>query len=76
MSLSRDCSHSPTHCLPPRDAGLKLALEIKSKAPGTLLKDFIATMESPVFQSKIAALREKVSAFALTFPLPIAPTFQ
>jgi hypothetical protein len=55
---------------------LNLALEIKKQAPGTLLKDFITTMNNPAFQSKLHELKGRVSAFAQKFPLPIAPTFQ
>lgn len=41
-----------------------------------MLKDFIATMNTPDFQDKLKDLRDRVGAFAQKFPLPIAPTFQ
>ncbi|XP_054155058.1 serine hydroxymethyltransferase-like [Oppia nitens] len=52
------------------DEGLKLAKEIKTASPGVLLKDFFATMNSDKFKAKILELREKVEAFAETFPMP------
>lgn len=55
--------------------GLKIALEIKKAAPGTLLKDFIATMNTPQYESKLHDLKARVTAFAGKFPLPITSTF-
>ena len=55
--------------------GLKIALEIKKQAPGTLLKDFIATMNTPDFRNKLKDLSDRVAAFASKFPLPIVSTF-
>ena len=50
--------------------GLKLAKEIKAASPGTLLKDFTATMNSDKFHSKINAVKQRVEDFAEYFPLP------
>jgi glycine hydroxymethyltransferase len=50
--------------------GLKLALDIKAASPGTLLKDFTATLRTPEFQAKVGSIREKVEAFAKKFPMP------
>ena len=50
--------------------GIELTKEIKSGSPGTLLKDFVATMKSDKFQRKIADLRSKVETFAKKFPMP------
>lgn len=50
--------------------GIELTKEIKSASPGTLLKDFVATMKSDQFKGKIADLRSKVEIFAEKFPMP------
>jgi len=52
------------------DQGIKLALEIKAASPGTLLKDFVATMHTDEFQAKIGAIRQTVADFAVKFSMP------
>lgn len=55
---------------PAAHTGLKLALDIKAASPGNLLKDFVATMNSPAWQAKIVQLRDEVENYAAKFPLP------
>jgi len=52
------------------DQGFKLAIEISKASPSAQLKDFKETMKTDVFKAKIHALKEKVEAFASTFPMP------
>ncbi|KAI1291901.1 Serine hydroxymethyltransferase, cytosolic [Halotydeus destructor] len=52
------------------DQGIQLAKEIKEASPSNLLKDFVSTMHSDKFKSRIVELREKVETFAAAFPMP------
>ncbi|CAG2103084.1 unnamed protein product [Medioppia subpectinata] len=52
------------------DEGLKLAQEIKAASPGVLLKDFVATMKSEKYHSKIVSLKENIESFAEKFQMP------
>jgi glycine hydroxymethyltransferase len=52
------------------DEGLKLAIDIKAASPGTLLKDFVATMVSEKYQAKLSELRDRIENYAAKFPLP------
>lgn len=58
------------------DKGLNLALEIKKASAGVALKDFIATMESSSYATKIKELKSQVEAFASKFPLPVHHDFK
>ncbi|XVF61470.1 hypothetical protein PTKIN_Ptkin08bG0131800 [Pterospermum kingtungense] len=50
------------------DAAVKLAVKIKAETKGTKLKDFVATLHSPQFQSEVAKLRHDVEEYAKQFP--------
>ncbi|XP_008236601.1 PREDICTED: serine hydroxymethyltransferase, mitochondrial [Prunus mume] len=50
------------------DATVKLAVKIKGEAQGTKLKDFVAALAAPHFQSEIAKLRHDVEEYAKQFP--------
>ncbi|XWS41684.1 hypothetical protein CRYUN_Cryun17cG0103700 [Craigia yunnanensis] len=50
------------------DAAVNLAVKIKAETKGTKLKDFVATLQSPYFQSEIAKLRHNVEEYAKQFP--------
>ncbi|XP_021803825.1 serine hydroxymethyltransferase 2, mitochondrial-like [Prunus avium] len=50
------------------DAAVKLAVKIKGEAQGTKLKDFVAALPAPHFQSEIAKLRHDVEEYAKQFP--------
>lgn len=50
------------------DKGIKLTIEINQAAPGTMLKDFLATL--PNYKAQIEALRTEVESFARKFDLP------
>ena len=56
--------------------GLKLALEIKKASPGVALKDFVATMESAEYKTKVKELKSKVESFASKFSLPVHHDFK
>ncbi|KAH6759924.1 serine transhydroxymethyltransferase 1 [Perilla frutescens var. frutescens] len=50
------------------DAAVQLSLKIKAETKGTKLKDFVATLSSPSFQSEVAKLRHDVEEYAKQFP--------
>ncbi|RXI07943.1 hypothetical protein DVH24_014509 [Malus domestica] len=50
------------------DAAVNLALKIKEEAKGTKLKDFVAALSAPHFQSETAKLRHDVEEYAKQFP--------
>ncbi|PON97094.1 Serine hydroxymethyltransferase [Trema orientale] len=50
------------------DAAVHLALKIKKETTGTKLKDFVATLQSPHFQSEVAKLKHDVEEYAKQFP--------
>ena len=52
------------------DRGFQLAIEINKAAASPALKDFLHTLESEEFQSKIKALRDQVESFAVQYPMP------
>lgn len=52
------------------DEAIKLALEIKKNASGTLLKDFVAQMKAPESVAKLDELKNRIQDFAVKFPLP------
>ncbi|KAK9949305.1 hypothetical protein M0R45_004837 [Rubus argutus] len=50
------------------DAAVNLAVKIQGEAKGTKLKDFLAALSAPHFQSEIAKLRDDVEEYAKQFP--------
>ncbi|RWS29926.1 glycine/serine hydroxymethyltransferase-like protein [Leptotrombidium deliense] len=50
--------------------GMEIALEIKASTSGSLFKDFLATMNSEVFSTRISHLRKEVENFAEKFFMP------
>lgn len=50
--------------------GFQLAIEVNKAAPSPALKDFLHTLETEEFQSKVKALRDQVENFAVQYPMP------